>query len=149
MQRYVSDPLRLPDPAQPPFYRADLELVGLEKSGPSFVLDVFVGNPEADARTPHEITSGWAGTMPVFAHGDCWGSRGHCDTPSGPISAFDRRLPHALTPVNLAMEITEAIRFLGPVEEVVVTILAQEADPDRAEREQILRFRTLMLVTYD
>lgn len=149
MQLYVSDPLRLPSTSEPPFYRADLELVGLEKSGPSFVLDIFVGNPEANAGTPHEITSGWAGTLPVFAHGDCWGSQGHCDIPRGPASGFDRRLPHALTPTNLAIEITAALRFLGPVEEVVVTIVAQEADPDREEREQILRFEKLMLVTYD
>jgi hypothetical protein len=149
VQLYVSDPLRLPPPSGPPFYRADLELVGLEKSGPSFVLDIFVGNPEANAGTPHEITSGWAGTLPVFAHGDCWGSQGHCDIPRGPASGFDRRLPHALTPTNLAIEITAALRFLGPVEEVVVTIVAQEADPDREEREQILRFEKLMLVTYD
>jgi hypothetical protein len=149
VQLYVSDPLRLPPPSEPPFYRADLELVGLEKSGPSFVLDIFVGNPEANAGTPHEITSGWAGTLPVFAHGDCWGSQGHCDIPRGPASGFDRRLPHALTPTNLAIEITAALHFLGPVEEVVVTIVAQEADPDREEREQILRFEKLMLVTYD
>lgn len=149
MQRYVSDPLRLPPADQPPFYRADLELLGVEKSGPSFVLDVFVGNPDAGADTPHEISSGWAGTMPVFAHGDCWGSVGHCDLPSGPQSPFDRRLPHPLMPTNLSMEITDALRFLGPVEQVIVSILAQEADPDLAEREQILRFSELMLVTYD
>jgi hypothetical protein len=149
VQRYVSDPLRLPPKGEPPFRRADLELVGLEKSGPSFVLNVFVANPEADDQTPQEITSGWAGTLPVFAHGDCWGSQGHCDTPRGPVSGFDRRLPHALTPTNLAMEITDALRFLGPVEEVIVTIIAQEADPDREERKQILRFQKLVLVTYD
>jgi tyrosinase len=149
MQRYVSEPLRLPPPGTTPFRRADLELVGLEKAGPSFVLDVFVGNPEADSGTAHEITTGWAGTMPVFAHGDCWGGRGHCDIPTGPVSPFDRRLPHGLTPTNLTMEVTEALRFLGPVEEVVVTILAQEADPERQEREQILRFAELLLVTYD
>jgi hypothetical protein len=149
MQRYVSDPLRLPPPTEPPFRRVDLELLGIEKSGHSFVLDMFVGNPTADQGTPHEITAGWAGTMPVFAHGDCWGSQGHCDTPKEPQSPFDRRLPHPLTPANLSIEITDAVRFLGPVQEVVVTILAQEADPDREEREQILRFRQLMLVTYD
>jgi tyrosinase len=149
VQRYVSEPLRLPPKNEPLFYRADLELVGLQKSGASFVLDVFVGNPEANDKTPHKITSGWAGTLPVFAHGDCWGGEGHCDIPRGPASGFDRRLPHALTPTNLAMEITAALRFLGPVEEVVVTIVAQEADPDREEREQILRFEKLMLVTYD
>jgi len=149
VQRYVSDPLRLPPPEAPPFKRADLELLGLEKAGPSFVLDVFLGNTNADADTPHQITSGWVGTMAVFAHGECWGGRGHCDLPKGPQGPFDRRLTHPLTPVNLSMEVTDALRFLGPVEEVVVTIIAREADPDREEREQILRFRELMLVTYD
>lgn len=145
----MSEPLRLPPPQGPGFYRADLELLDVEKSGPSFVLDIFVGNEDADEQTAHEITTGWAGTMPVFAHGDCWGSVGHCDLPQGPLDRFDRRPPHPLTPANLSMEITAALRFLGPVDQVVVTILAQEADPDQAERAQILRFGELMLVTYD
>lgn len=149
MQQYISDPLRLPPADGPGFYRADLELLGVDKSGPSFVLDVFVGNEGADEATAHEITTGWAGTMAVFAHGDCWGGVGHCDLPRGPLDQFDRRPPHPLTPANLSMEITAALRFLGSVDQVVVTILAQEADPDRAERGQILRFSELMLVTYD
>jgi hypothetical protein len=149
MQRYVSQPLRLPSPGGAPYHRADLELLGVEKAGGSFVLDVFLANPEAGEDTPHAITSGWVGTMPVFAHGDCWGDEGHCDPPRGPASRFDVRPPHPLTPVNLSMEVTLALRFLGEVEEVVVTILAREAKPDAPEREQILRFKELMLVTYD
>jgi tyrosinase len=149
MQRFVSEPLRLPPPDGVPFQRADLELVGVEKAGPSFVLEVFVGNPEATEGTPRAITSGWAGTMPVFAHGDCWGDQGHCDPPRGPLNQFDLRPPHPLTPVNLSMEITLALRFLGLIEHVVVTILAREARPDIPERKEILRFKELMLVTYD
>jgi hypothetical protein len=149
MQRFVSEPLRLPPPDGVPFRRADLELIGVQKAGPSFVLDVFLDNPEADEETDRSITSGWAGTMPVFAHGECWGSEGHCDPPRGPLSRFDLRPPHPLTPANLSMEVTAALQFLGPIEQVVVTILAREARPDAPEREQILRFRELMLVTYD
>ena len=148
MQRYVSQPLPLPRP-DPPFKRADLELLGVQKQGGSFVLEIFLGNPQADEHSAHEITTGWAGTMPVFAHGACWGGYGHCDTPTGPQNPFDRRLPHPLTPVNLSMEVTAALRFLGDPEEVVVTILAREAQPDTPEREQILRFRTLTLALYD
>ena len=149
MQRYVSDPLRLPPPGTPPFGRADLELEDVEKSGASFVLDVFVGNPKATARTTRDITHGFAGTLPVFAHGDCWGDYGHCDTPVGPQDPFDHRPPHPLIPVNLSLEVTAALQFLGPIEEVVVTILAFERDPSIKARRNILRFGRLTLVTYD
>jgi hypothetical protein len=149
MQRYVSAPLRLPPAAGAPFVRADLEFEGVVKTGPSFVLEVFVANPEADESSKRDITDGYAGTLPVFAHGDCWGEVGHCDIPTGPQDPFDHRPPHALVPVNLSLEITDALRFLGPVEEVVVTVLAYEADPEAEEREQILRFDHLTLVTYD
>jgi hypothetical protein len=62
---------------------------------------------------------------------------------------FDQRASHALTPVNLTLEVTDALRFLGPPDAVVVTVLAFEADPETEEREQILRFEHLTLVTYD
>lgn len=149
MQRYVSDPVRLPPPGKTPFYRADLELLGVQTLGPSFVLDVFVGNPEATEKTAHVITTGWAGTMPVFAHGDCWSDQGHCHPPLAPLNEFDHRPAHPLTPVNLSMEITLALQVLGEVEEVAVTILAQEIRPDAKQRAQILRFERLMIVTYD
>ena len=149
MQRYVSEPLRLPPSDGVPYSRADLELLGVEKAGPSFVVNVFLANPDASEDTPHLITSGWVGTMPVFAHGDCWGDQGHCDPPRGPSSPFDLRASHPLTPVNLTMEVTLALRFLGPIEEVVVTMLVHEARPDAPQRDTILRFTRLLLVTYD
>lgn len=149
MQRYISEPVRLPPRSTTPFYRADLELLEVETQGPSFVLDVFVGNPEATEQTAHVITTGWAGTMPVFAHGDCWSDQGHCHPPLAPLNEFDQRPAHPLTPVNLSMEITLALQFLGSIEAVTVTILAQEIRPDAEERPQILRFKQLMIVTYD
>jgi hypothetical protein len=149
MQRYVSEPVRLPSPSATPFYRADLELLGVETLGPSFVLDIFVGNPDATEKTSRVITTGWAGTMSVFAHGDCWSDQGHCHPSLAPLNEFDQRPAHQLTPVNLSMEITLALQFLGAIDEVRVTIVAQEVRPDAEERAQILRFRQLMIVTYD
>ena len=149
MQRYLSEPLRLPSAELPSFASAYLEFEGVEKRGASFVLQVFVGNSEAAENTPRDITHGFAGTLPVFGHGECWGDVGHCDVPQGPQDAFDQRTPHALLPVNLTLEITDALRFLGAIEEVVVSVLAYEADPEADERDQILRFSQLTLVTYD
>jgi hypothetical protein len=99
MQRYVSEPLRLPPSDAPTFVRADLEFEGVAKTGPSFVLQVFVGNPEAGEDTPRDIAHGYAGPLAVFAHGDCWGDVGHCDVPDGPqdrsISGRRTRLPRS------------------------------------------------------
>jgi hypothetical protein len=83
----------------------------------------------------------------VFAHGDCWGDPGHCDPSRGPLHTFDRRPLHPLTPINVTVEITDALRALGPVDEVTVTALAHSTEPDK--REDVLRFARLTLITYD
>ena len=44
---------------------------------------------------------------------------------------------HPLTPINVTVEITDALRALGAVEEVTVTALTQWTDPDK--REDALR----------
>src|SRR3954453_8065578 len=75
--------------------------------------------------------------------GDCWGDYGHCDVPSEPLHQFDRRHPHPLRPININVEITEALRTLGKVEEVRVTALVHSVDPDK--RADPLRFARLTL----
>jgi hypothetical protein len=52
-----------------------------------------------------------------------------------------------LAPINITVEITEALQALKDVEEVTVTALAYSTEPDK--REDVLRFGRLTLITYD
>ena len=148
MQRWTSQAMALP--SRTSWQRADLEFEGVEHDGASFVMHIFLNNPDADAATPRTAEQRYAGYLTVFAHGDCWGDVGHCDIPE-PVSAFDRRPPHPLVPFDATLEISEALQALsettGPdgTGEITVTVLAfNEAD----ETDGVLRFKELTLLTY-
>jgi tyrosinase len=148
MQRWTSQAMALPPRTS--WQRADLEFEGVEHDGASFVMHIFLNNPDADAATPRTAEQRYAGYLTVFAHGDCWGDVGHCDIPE-PVSAFDRRPPHPLVPFDATLEISEPLQALsettGPdgTSEITVTVLAfNEAD----ETDGVLRFKELTLLTY-
>ena len=146
MQRFVSDPLPVPH-HEHPYYRADLELVGLERFGSSYVAHVFLGNAQADQTTDRIPAQGYAARFTVFGHAICYGDEGHCEVTER-VSPFDRNPPHPLTPVNITVEITDALRRVE-ADEVPVTLLAISSNPKDADRQDILRFERLTLVTYD
>jgi len=148
MQRWTSQAMALPPRTS--WQRADLEFEGVEHDGASFVMHIFLNNPDADAATPRTAEQRYAGYLTVFAHGDCWGDVGHCDIPE-PVSAFDRRPPHPLVPFDATLEISEPLQALsettGPdgTGEITVTVLAfNEAD----DADGVLRFKELTLLTY-
>jgi hypothetical protein len=146
MQRFISKPLTVPHHDHP-YYRADLELEGLERFGSSYVGHVFLDNPEADPTTERTPEKGYAARFTVFGHAVCFGDDGHCEVPQR-VSPFDRNPPHPLTPVNITVEITDALRRVEATE-VPVTLLVVSSNPQDAERQDILRFQRLTLVTYD
>jgi tyrosinase len=95
------------------FSRADLEFRGVDHSGPSFEVRVYLDNPAADAETGRELASGYAGSFHVFGHGGCFGELGHCDIPQGPRSPYDLRFRHQLTPQFKTVIVTDALRTIG------------------------------------
>jgi hypothetical protein len=145
MQRWVSNPMAVPEHE---YLRADLEFEGVEHRGDSYVIRVYLNNPRATAGTGDDPAAGYAGHVTVFAHGECWGEEGHCDVVE-PVSPFDRTRPHPLTPVNLTLTITDALRRVepGPLR---VTALAFPAGPDPASdaRRRLMSFAELTLLTY-
>lgn len=145
MQRWTSDPLPVPR-HEAPFAEASLEFEDLQHEGPSFVVYLYFGNEEV-GEDAGEAGEGFIGRLFLFGHGECWGGEGHCDVPRGPIHEFDTRPPHPLTPINLAVDCTEALRNLGDAEEATVTALAYSMEPEK--KEEPLKFGRLTLVTYD
>src|SRR5262249_52906373 len=90
--------------------------------------------------------AGYVGRFRVFGHGDCWGDEGHCELPKGPAHEFDARGLHPLTPIDIAVDCTDALRKVEG-DAVKVTTLAFSSDPKAAG--DLLRFSGLSLVTYD
>jgi hypothetical protein len=145
MQRWTSDPLPVPQHAVP-FAEADLEFESLRHDGPSFSVYLYFNNPEVDGEAG-EQGEGFIGRFQVFGHGECWGDVGHCEVPEGPVHPFDDRHPHPLTPINITVDCTDALRALGDAKEATVTALANSLDPEK--KAEPLRFDRLTLVTYD
>ena len=141
----TSAPLSLPiDFAE--LKRLDLEFVGVRRDRGSFTAFVFVNADElpGDASREHETC---VGSFTIFAPSFCWGAEGHCDWERPPVSAFDRRGPHHLIPINVSMEITDAIERLGNPDELTVTVhAAQRADPEATEG--VLVFDQLQALAY-
>lgn len=147
-QRWTSAPLPVPVDPQAPFKRADLEFEGVEHDGSSYVALVYLNNKKVDADTGRDASQGFAAGFSVFAHGVCWGEDDHCEVPLEPVSAFDRRGEHRLTPQNVTLDITEALQGLGEVDRLEVTLVAVSSDGPDADDEP-LRFSALTLVTYE
>lgn len=126
--------------------RLDLEFIGVRRDHGSFTAFVFVNADElpGDAGRDHET---FVGSFTIFAPSFCWGAEGHCDWERPPVSTFDRRGPHHLIPINVSMEITDAIERLGNPEELTVTVhAALRSDPDASEG--VLVFDQLQALAY-
>ena len=132
-----------------PFARVDLEFEGVAHDGASFVALVYLNNRRATEKTGRDESKGFAAGFTVFAHGVCWGDLGHCDVPGEATSAFDRRAEHRLTPRNVTLDITDAVKRLGEVDTLEVTVLAMDTTGQDRRTRDILRFSDLTLVTYE
>ncbi len=101
-------PLRFKDQR---FTRADLVFTGVDHSGGSYEVVVFLNNTGATDTTAHDIEQGYGGRFVIFGHGGCFGDAGHCDVPPARPSD-DLRPPHQLTPTTTIVTITAALRHV-------------------------------------
>jgi hypothetical protein len=146
MQRWVTPgPLRLPiDFAGT--RRLDLEFTNVRRDAGSFSAFVFVNAEDLNGAAGREHER-FAGSFTVFAPTECWGVDDHCDWEKGPISPFDRRPPHHLTPINISMDITATIRRLDNPDTLTVTVHSALLDDPEAT-EGVLRFERLTALAY-
>jgi hypothetical protein len=150
MDWYVSPPLQVPAPSA--LYkhdRVDLELHGVEHSGESFAVRVFVNAEDAGPETPAvRDNSAYAGSFYIFGHGPCLGDEGHCDVRTGPITPYDFRPPHPLMPQYHRLPITDALRASAHENTFNVTLVVVANHGGSYESVDALTFRRLSVVAY-
>lgn len=146
MQRWTSaEPLVLPIDFGS-LERLDLEFVNVRRDHGSFTAYVFVNAEELPADAGRDDES-FVGSFTIFAPTTCWGVDDHCDWTRGRVSPFDRRPPHHLTPINVSLEITDAIARLGNPEALDVTVhAALRANP--GAESGVLVFDQLLALAY-
>ena len=136
-----------------PFTRADVVFTGVDHSGTSYEVRLFLNNPAATAGTARTPESGYAGRFTVFGHGGCYGDEGHCDVPAPATDSTEMRPAHPLTPLDTYVTITDALRRAiahgGALE--TVTLVPVSITPRRADRRpepELLHFADVSLQTY-
>jgi hypothetical protein len=150
MDGYVSPPLQVPVPNV--LYnhdRVDLELHGVEHSGESFAVRVFVDLLDADVSTSTGLENNkYAGSFYIFGHGPCLGDEGHCDVRTGPINPYDFRPAHPLMPQYHRLPITKALRASAVEGTFTVTLVVVANRDGSYERADVLDFRRLSVIAY-
>src|SRR5258705_4496877 len=131
-KKYTSKPFPLtPAIRKAGFDRAELVLHQVDHSGPSYQGRIFFNNSAVNEKTPKNLESGYAGDFNIFGHGRCWGDKGHCCV--HPIRPFDNRSPHPLTPREVVVDVTEALRKAAverrELSVTVVPVVRAAADP--------------------
>jgi hypothetical protein len=131
------------------FYRADLELYGIDHSGPSYEGRVFLNNPEADQDTPLDKKNGYAGSYNIFGHGGCFGDLGHCDLQ--PRRPYDHRAQHPLTPAFKSIIITDVFtKLIKTTKELIVTIVPIISAGGRmSDMKEIVKLERIRINTYE
>ena len=133
MKPFVSSPVHLPaGQVGTLFTRIDLLLEGVDHSGISYELRVFLNNPDATATTQRHSDAGYVGSLHVFGHGGCFGEEGHCAIPTRTRGRFDLRPPHPLTPTNMWLDLTVALaKAAAGADAVTITVVpVHVTDPD-------------------
>ena len=148
MAKFVSKPIQLDlRDFENEFQRADLQFHKIDHSGASFELRVFFNNPKADETTKRDEERGYAGSIFIFGHGGCYGDVGHCDVPTE-RRRYDRRPPHALTPADKHLIVTEALRKAAEKNKEITATVVPVVKGGK-EGKDVLKIEKISLMTFD
>jgi len=89
------------------FDQAYLEFYGVNHLRPSYTAWIFF-----QSEIPKEVTpdyKGYAGTLAVFGHSDCWGDKNHCHGDDG-LRRFDSRPSHPMTRAFKRVPVAHALK---------------------------------------
>lgn len=150
MQRWSSEPLPF-TLTQPELARVMLEFEGVDHDGPSFTVLTYLNNEDVPDDAGRSEAENFAAAFTVFAHGECWGDIGHCEPRRDPVSAFDQRPEHPLTPANFTLDITDAVKRLLANDKNTQTLIvtALVTGESTKNQQQLLRFDALSLVVFE
>lgn len=148
MKPFASNPLELPK-GRERISRADLVFYEVEHSGPSYVANVFLDNPEADLDTPLVLESGYVGAFTVFGHGGCFGGDGHCHPERPTTDEFDRRGQHPLQPFVRTVEVTDALKSFSKKNKVVVSVVPVVSEVEGVEDPNVPPAGFVRLAVYE
>jgi tyrosinase len=141
-KKYTSKSIKLsPAMLRCEFKHAILEFHQVDHSGASYQARIFFNNPKATEKTPLLAEQGYAGKFHIFGHGRCFGDKGHCHIPAQ-RRPFDTRSPHPLTPREVTVEVTDALKLAARAsEELIITVVPIiYASYDRAKRQDCFHF---------
>ena len=134
------------------FYRADIEIHGIDHSGQSYEGRVFLNNPNANQKTPKDENSNYAGSYYIFGHGGCYGDVGHCDYVPG-ARKYDLRQNTDIRPQYKRIIATDLIKKLSKkTNSIVITIvpvLYAKSEEESVPKRDIIKFDKIGIITYD
>jgi tyrosinase len=131
------------------FYRADIEVHGIDHAGVSYEGRIYFNNPDADRTTSRDPESGYAGCFHIFGHGGCLGDPGHCDV--APRRLHDPRPGHPLTPGRKTVIATDAVRrAIEGAKQITVTVVPVILSSTHhvGQPDDVVKFDSIRLVTY-
>ena len=145
--RFRSKPIELPAAVRKSFGTAEIRLHRVPQLPRSCFIRVFLNNAEADASTPLNPETGYAGYLAVFGHGPCYGGPGHCEVPVQ--RSGQERLRTMNTPRNHRVDVSKTIRRLiaEGAKSVAITLVVIGAD--YREDKELLRLDGVSLNFHD
>jgi tyrosinase len=93
-------------------HRAEVRVHCVQQPLESFLVRVFLNQPDADVNTAIDNNPHYAGYFSVFGHGPCIGGPGHCDPPPRPRRKFERKTPDHNDPWNVRLDVTDTVQKL-------------------------------------
>ncbi|MGH9719641.1 MAG: hypothetical protein ACRD8O_05475 [Bryobacteraceae bacterium] len=121
------------------FERGDIAFEGVDQSGPSFEVRVFLNNPDANLETPLTPEAGYAGSFHVYGYGTWPEDIGK--------TTEDGAEPEAIrAPIEKFVIATEAIRkSASSGREVTVTVVPVFGDPPQ-DAGRAFKFKDVRIV---
>jgi len=135
------------------FYRADIEIHGVDHSGHSYEGRIFLNNVQADENTQLNEQTGYVGSYHIFGHGGCVGNLGHCDL-IPQRKPYDKRPSQDLKPQYKRIVITETLKQMGKdtvkfIITIVPVIYGKDSHLDLSDEKNIIKFDKIGIITYD
>jgi len=131
----------------PNFNEAYLEIFGINHLRPSYTAWIFFRKRLTKRISPSN--KGFAGTLAVFGHSECWGGPGHCQT-TGALRRFDTRpsspMTRAFKRIPVAHALKEEIRKNRKSLDICIYTFSREPWSSQGE-QKLLCCKGLQLVT--